>query len=156
MTPDAKAGSVRAHDHRDTLFVGDGANDSLALDAALCGGSPVTGRNFLEHKADFYFLGSSLCFLPDLLDVARRRQRAVRRVFGFALIYNAGAIALSLTGHMSPLLAAVLMPLSSLATLALARLSFGLRLREKEKPQKAQEPEFLSQAVHGEPTGAAL
>jgi Cu2+-exporting ATPase len=156
MTPDAKAGWVRANDKRHTLFVGDGANDSLALDAALCGGSPVTGGNFLEHKADFYFLGSSLCFLPDLLDVARRRQRAVRRVFGFAVAYNVGAIALSLTGHMSPLLAAILMPLSSLATLALARLSFGSRLRASGNTREAQNPESCAQPVHGEQEVAAL
>jgi Cu2+-exporting ATPase len=156
MTPEAKANLVRAIDNRDSLFVGDGANDTLALDSALCGGSPVTGRNFLEHKADFYFLGSSLCFLPDLLEVARRRQRAVRRVFGFALAYNAGVIALSLAGHMSPLLAAILMPLSSLATLALVRLSFGSRLREMENTGEEQKAELVPQVVHSEPAPGIL
>lgn len=125
MTPQQKAQRVRELDARDTLFVGDGANDSLALEAAFCGGSPVTGRNFLEHKADFYFLGSSLRFMTTLLAVARLRQRAVRRIFTFALTYNVGAVALCLTGHMSPLLAAVLMPLSSIVTLAIARATFG-------------------------------
>jgi Cu2+-exporting ATPase len=156
MTPDSKATWMRANDGQDTLFVGDGANDSLALDAALCGGSPVTGRNFLEHKADFYFLGSSLCFLPELLDVARRRQRAVRSVFAFALTYNIGAVALCLAGHMSPLLAAILMPLSSIATLTLARLSFGPRPQARVVARSAQEPELLSQTMHGGAAVAAL
>lgn len=124
MTPEEKAKQVRSINQHDTLFIGDGANDSLALEAALCGGSPVTGRNFLEHKADFYFLGNSLRFIADLLDIAQCRKRAVRRVFTFALLYNLGAIALSLNGLMSPLLAAILMPASSAVTLAIARLSF--------------------------------
>lgn len=125
MTPDEKARRVAELNDRDTLYIGDGANDSLALEAALCGGSPVTGRNFLEHKADFYFLGSSLRFVPSLLDVALRRRTAVRLVFGFALVYNLCAVLLSLGGHMSPLLAAVLMPLSSVVTLGIARMAFG-------------------------------
>lgn len=123
--PAQKAAHVAALDPGRTMFVGDGANDSLAFAEALCTGSPVTGRNFLEHKADFHFLGNSLRFLPRLFETARQRRKAVRRVFIFAMGYNAVAVALSLAGHMSPLLAAILMPLSSLATLGLARLSFG-------------------------------
>ena len=128
LTPAQKAEHVAALSSQKTLYIGDGANDSLAFEKALCAGSPVTGRNFLEHKADFYFLGNSLRFVPRLLEVARLRQRAVRRVFGFALSYNIATVILSLTGGMSPLLAAVLMPLSSVATLAIARISFGRSL----------------------------
>jgi len=129
MTPAEKAARVAGLDPRHTLYLGDGANDSLAFAEALCTGSPVTGRNFLEHKADFYFLGNSLRFVPNLLVAARRRRRAVRRVFAFALAYNIGTIVIALTGHMSPLLAAVLMPLSSLATLGVVRLSCPARPR---------------------------
>jgi P-type Cu2+ transporter len=131
MTPAGKAGHVAGLDPRRTLYLGDGANDSLAFAEALCTGSPVTGRNFLEHKADFYFLGNSLRFVPDLLDTAARRRRAVRRAFAFALAYNAATIIVSLAGHMSPLLAAVLMPLSSLVTLGIVRLSRPARPRER-------------------------
>ena len=46
---------------------GDGANDSLAFDAALVTGTPVVDRSLLESKADFYTLGSGLAFLPGLL-----------------------------------------------------------------------------------------
>ncbi len=125
FTPDAKARYVQLLGAAETLFVGDGANDSLALNTALCGGSPVTGRNFLEHKADFYFLGNHLRFLPALLYMAKTRQRAVNSVFSFAILYNIAAISISLAGHMSPLLAAILMPSSSILTLAAVRVIFG-------------------------------
>ena len=149
MTPDEKARWVAGLNEQDTLFIGDGANDSLALEAALCAGSPVTGRNFLEHKADFYFLGSSLRFVPVLLDVARRRRNAVRSVFGFALAYNACAVALSLVGGMSPLLAAILMPLSSVITLGIARATFGRQTVAMHAPEAGQEPVRSRQAMHG-------
>jgi Cu2+-exporting ATPase len=153
MTPGEKAARVSTLNRDDTLYIGDGANDSLALEAALCGGSPVTGRNFLEHKADFYFLGNSLRFTATLLEVAKLRQRAVRRVFAFALTYNLGAVALSLAGHMSPLLAAILMPLSSIVTMGMVKWTF------KQHPVRAlasqDEPES-TQALHGQPDAIPL
>jgi cation transport ATPase len=43
----------------------------------------------------------------------------VRRAFGFALSYNLSVVALSAATHMNPLLAAVLMPLSSVVSILL-------------------------------------
>ncbi|MGV3661436.1 MAG: heavy metal translocating P-type ATPase metal-binding domain-containing protein [Prosthecobacter sp.] len=124
MSPAEKAGWLKARDREDTLYIGDGANDSLAFDAALCAGSPITGRSFLEQKADFYFLGHSLRFICPLLDLAALHRRATRRVFAFSVLYNIATVAAGLLGHLSPLAAAVLMPLSSLVTLALVSFTF--------------------------------
>ena len=124
MTPEDKAQWITLHHTADSLYLGDGANDSLAFDAALCAGSPVTGRSFLEHKADFYFLGHSMRFVGSLLDVAVRHRRAVRRVFAFSVTYNLVTAAVGLSGHLNPLAAAILMPLSSLATLSLVGWTF--------------------------------
>ena len=124
LTPEAKASWLRERNRDDTLYVGDGANDSLAFDAALCAGSPVTGRSFLEQKADFFFLGHSLRFVTGLLTVAQLHRRATRRVFAFSVSYNIITAVAGLTGHLSPLAAAVLMPLSSLCTLSLVAWTF--------------------------------
>jgi Cu2+-exporting ATPase len=50
----------------------------------------------------------------------------VRCVVGFAIFYNAAAVALALAGWMNPLVAAVVMPASSLVSLAIV-LGSGLR-----------------------------
>jgi len=47
------------------------------------------------------------------------RRRTQRAILIFSLMYNLLAVGLAVAGHMNPLLAAVLMPVSSLATLAL-------------------------------------
>lgn len=122
MTPEEKAGWVKELDpeQRSSLYVGDGANDSLAFDHAAVTATPVIDQGVLESKADLYFLGRSLSFIDDLLNIARHRTHAVRRVFAFAVAYNVAAATLALSGFMTPLLAAVLMPLSSIATLSLA------------------------------------
>ncbi len=125
LQPGEKESIVQQLDRHDTLYLGDGANDSLAFNAAWTTGTPVVDRSLLEAKADFYFMGQSLSFLPQLLHLAKRRQRVARYAFAFALCYNFTAIFISLQGQMSPLLAAILMPLSSIVSLAIV--SFGLR-----------------------------
>ena len=119
LSPEDKARLVRELDRRDTLYLGDGANDSLAFDAALVTGTPVVDRSLLESKSDFYTLGSGLEFLSSLLDAADARARGVRMGFAFALIYNSVTVFASMSGAMSPLLAAILMPLSSLVSIAI-------------------------------------
>jgi Cu2+-exporting ATPase len=117
LSPEEKAQHVRNIDRQNTLYLGDGANDSLAFDAALVTGTPVVDRSLLESKADFYTLGSGLAFLPGLLGTAAARANAVRSAFAFALLYNLTTVAFSMAGKMSPLLAAILMPLSSIASI---------------------------------------
>lgn len=122
QSPEQKAEWIQTHAPR-CLFVGDGANDSLAADAALVRGTPAVERCLLAEKADFYFLSRGLRPLRTLLDLAILRRRAVLRAFGFALTYNIGVVALSLSGRMNPLLAAILMPLSSIVTLLIVSLT---------------------------------
>jgi Cu2+-exporting ATPase len=119
MSPEEKAAWIAQHDAQDTLYLGDGANDSLAFDAAWCSGTPAVDRGLLEQKADFYFLSRGLGGVRALLSTAETRRRVVHAVIAFAIAYNAVAIALSLAGKMSPLLAAVLMPASSLVSLGI-------------------------------------
>ena len=119
LSPEDKAACVRSLDAGDTLYLGDGANDSLAFDAALVTGTPVVDRSLLESKSDFFTLGAGLGFLPDLFLAADARARAVRAAFGFALVYNLTTVAICMAGLMSPLLAAVLMPLSSLVSIGI-------------------------------------
>ena len=119
QSPDDKAAWLRAHGPQRTLMIGDGANDSLAFNESLCTGTPAIDRGLLERKADFYFLGRGLGGIRALFDIALRKRSAVRTVITFAIAYNLAAIALSISGQMSPLLAAILMPLSGLATVAI-------------------------------------
>jgi len=131
MTPQDKADWVQTADPagNQTLMIGDGANDSLAFNQSFCTGTPAIDRGLLEHKADFYFLGRGLSGVRQLLDTAILRQRTVRRVIGFAIGYNAAAITLCLRGMMSPLLASMLMPASSLVSIGIVLASARIRGR---------------------------
>ena len=130
LTPEQKRDWVLAHDARDTLMLGDGANDSLAFDAAFARGTPVIHRGMLEGKCDFYYLGRGLRGVRRLFAVAELRGRTIRRVFVFALCYNGITVSLALAGLVNPLVAAVAMPVSSLLSLALA--TAGMRRAWRE------------------------
>jgi Cu2+-exporting ATPase len=118
-TPTQKAAWFKQHDRRDTMMLGDGANDSLAFDAAFVSGTPVVHRGVLEGKADFYYLGHGLAGLRRLFEVNATRRRTQAALLAFSVAYNLLAVGLAAFGHMGPLLAAILMPVSSLLTLAI-------------------------------------
>ncbi len=121
LSPEQKAELVAQIDPHHSLFLGDGANDSLAFDAAAMTGA-VAGRGLLESKADFYFLSSGLHFLPVMFSLAQNHARATRAVFSFSVLYNLTAVGICLAGWMNPLLAAVLMPISSIASLSIVKI----------------------------------
>lgn len=126
LLPEDKARLVREHWGGNSLMIGDGANDSHAFDAALCRGTPSVDSGLLEHKADFYILGASLAGLGTLFTASQRHLITTRAVFAFAIAYNATAVTASLAGHMNPLIAAVIMPLSSLASIAIVLTGFRI------------------------------
>jgi Cu2+-exporting ATPase len=117
-TPAEKASDVRAIGE-DVLYVGDGANDALAFGAALCAGTVAVDRPVLPGRSDFFLLGSSLAPLGVALSAARRLRQVAREVVTASVAYNVLAVSASLAGLMTPLRAAIAMPLSSLLLLAL-------------------------------------
>jgi Cu2+-exporting ATPase len=119
MTPSGKAQWVTSLGASSVMMLGDGANDSLAFDAAAVRGTPVIHRGVLERKADFYYLGRGIAGLRGLFEVDGIRRRTHRMILVFSVAYNALAVGLAVAGHMNPLIAAVLMPVNSLITLVL-------------------------------------
>jgi len=119
LSPEAKAARVRELDAGDTLMVGDGINDGPSFAAATCAATPAVDRPVLPGRADFYFLGDGIAALRRALMAARRLRRVVRDNLIIAALYNLGVVSLSLAGLVTPVLAAVLMPASSLGIVVL-------------------------------------
>ncbi len=129
-SPDDKARFIERHDRRDTWMIGDGINDGPAVERAFCSATPAVDRPFMPARTDAWFVTAGLRPVRLALRVARRLAGVHRRNLAVATVYNAGTVALSVTGHMSPLLCAVVMPLTSLSILlaTMASLSPGARL----------------------------
>jgi len=119
LSPHDKADWLARHGATDALMLGDGANDSLAFDQALSRGTPVIHRGLLAQKADFYYLGRGIAGIRALFEVNDARRRTHRWLLVFSIGYNLFAVGLAVADMMNPLIAAILMPLSSLLSLAI-------------------------------------
>ena len=99
------------------LMIGDGLNDTAALDAAHASIAPATALDASRSASDVVILKESFAQLPLLIKVAKLASRLSKQNFAIAAIYNAIAIPIALAGFATPLAAALAMSLSSITVL---------------------------------------
>lgn len=127
LSPEDKAAFVKVHDDNDTLMVGDGINDALALDAAYCAGTPAIDHPTLPARADFYLVGRRVAPLRELFAVADTLRTTLYGNLALATLYNVITVSLAFAGLMSPLLCALAMPVSSIVILGFTAHRFRRR-----------------------------
>lgn len=114
-SPEEKRGLIQSKKH--TLMVGDGINDAIALKAAYVGVAVRGSVDVSLRAADVYLSRPKVIQVSQLIESAKYIIKVIYRNLGFSLLYNVIGIYLAATGQVSPLLAAILMPASSITVL---------------------------------------
>ena len=119
QSPESKLAWVEETRARgNVLMVGDGVNDAGALAAASVGIAVHGGAEASLRAAHVFATRAGVEPVLELVQGSRRALQVIRTNLGFSLVYNLLAVGLTLSGHITPIWAAIIMPASSLSVVA--------------------------------------
>ncbi len=100
------------------LMIGDGLNDAGALQQSDVGIVVTENMNNFTPACDAILQADHFSKLPAFLNLAKKGIHIVYAAYGLALIYNVIGLSFAVQGLLSPVIAAILMPLSSITIVA--------------------------------------
>ncbi|MBZ4191057.1 heavy metal translocating P-type ATPase [Niabella beijingensis] len=101
------------------LMAGDGLNDGAALRRADMGIAVMEGGNSFTPASDAIIRAPALTQLDALLRFAAKAGMVIRISFMYSVIYNVIGLFFALQGKLTPVVAAILMPASSVSIILL-------------------------------------
>ncbi|HRH65107.1 MAG TPA: heavy metal translocating P-type ATPase metal-binding domain-containing protein [Bacteroidia bacterium] len=105
-------------DNKYVLMIGDGLNDAGALKQSNVGISISDDINNFSPACDAILNAGRFRWLGSILAISKASHRIILGSFVIALIYNLVGLYFAMQGTLSPVIAAILMPISSISIIA--------------------------------------
>lgn len=135
QTPQEKFNYVKGlgENGKQVIMVGDGLNDAGALSAASVGIAVADQSFSFTPACDAIISAGAVSSLHQFIQASLQAKKLVRTMLLFSLLYNFAGLSFALSGQLQPLVAAVLMPASSLSVILFAWL--GAKRINKRIPE---------------------
>lgn len=105
------------------MMIGDGLNDSGALRQSDVGIAVTEDAGLFSPACDAIITGSRLADLDRFLSLSKSTTRILKTGFALSFFYNFIALSIAMAGYLTPLVAAILMPISSISVVAFSTLA---------------------------------
>ncbi len=138
--PDDKLEYIEYHQQEgaDLLMIGDGLNDAGALAQSDVGVAISENVNVFSPACDAILDAGMFAMLPRFLKASKRAIQIVKWSFVLSFIYNIVGLYFAVTGKLEPVVAAILMPLSSITIVFFTTASTNLLGKRLEKKARYQ------------------
>lgn len=119
--PENKLNVIKSlqHQGRKVLMIGDGLNDAGALKQSNIGIAISDNTNTFSPACDAILSGKSFTLLSDLINYCRKQKQIIFLSFVLSIAYNLVGLYFAVQGDLKPVIAAILMPVSSVSIVLL-------------------------------------
>ncbi|WP_316789053.1 heavy metal translocating P-type ATPase [Pedobacter frigoris] len=134
QTPQHKLEYIKAlqQRHKKIMMLGDGLNDAGALRQSNVGVAVTDNINNFSPDCDAILDGAAFHKLPMFIRQAKDAVTVIHLSFAISLAYNALGLYFAVQGILSPLFAAVLMPLSTVTIILFTSIAIRLYARKNK------------------------
>jgi len=138
LLPEEKEAEVRRLQEQGekVLMIGDGVNDAPALARADVSMAMGSGMDVSMECSDIVLVGSDLSRVDFAISLAHKTLSTIRQNIGISLAYNLVLVPAAMAALVTPVFAAIAMPISSLLVIGNAVL-IRVRVREEREADKA-------------------
>ena len=120
--PEQKTNAIREMQSQGniTMMIGDGLNDALAFEKSNIGMAVVEDDNHFLPSCDVILKAEKLSSLPSLMHFLKYANTILIICFVVSIVYNIIGLSFAMQGKLAPVVAAILMPLSTVSIVALS------------------------------------